>query len=71
VKIAVASEDGETISLHFGRAKGFVIIEVENSEIKSISFVPNPEPCGNHESDEHHGEHHSQGSKHERILKKS
>ncbi|MEO0239673.1 MAG: NifB/NifX family molybdenum-iron cluster-binding protein [candidate division WOR-3 bacterium] len=69
MKIAVASEDGKTISLHFGRAKGFVIIEVENSEIKSISFVPNSEPCGNHECDEHHGEHHSRGSKHERILK--
>jgi len=69
VKIAVASEDGKTISLHFGRAKGFVIIEVENSEIKSISFVPNSEPCGNHECDEHHGKHHSRGSKHERILK--
>jgi predicted Fe-Mo cluster-binding NifX family protein len=69
VKIAVASEDGKTISLHFGRAKGFVIIEVENSEIKSISFAPNSDPCGNHKCDEHHGEHHSRGSKHERILK--
>lgn len=69
MKIAVASEDGKTISLHFGRAKGFVIIEVENSEIKSISFVPNSEPCENHKCDEYHGEHNSRGSKHERILK--
>jgi len=35
MKIAIASDDGKTISSHFGRTKGFVIFEVEDKEIKS------------------------------------
>ena len=68
MKIAVASDDGKTLSMHFGRAKGFVIAEIENNEIKSINFVPNSDPCHEHGNCEHHGEHHSRGSKHQRIL---
>ncbi|MDI6851875.1 MAG: NifB/NifX family molybdenum-iron cluster-binding protein [bacterium] len=68
MKIAIASDDGKNLSMHFGRAKGFVIAEVENNEVKSVNFVPNSEPCNEHGNCEHHGEHHSRRSKHERII---
>lgn len=68
MRIAVASDDGITLSMHFGRAKGFVIAEVENKEVKSINFIPNSEPCGGQGNCEHHGEHHSRGSHHQKIL---
>jgi len=41
MKIAVASDDGKKISSHFGRAKGFVVFEIENKEIKNKEYLPN------------------------------
>ncbi|MTI70879.1 MAG: dinitrogenase iron-molybdenum cofactor [Firmicutes bacterium] len=41
MKIAIAS-DGKNVSGHFGHCKGFEIIEVENSDIKSKNFLENP-----------------------------
>jgi len=40
-KIAVASDDGQSISSHFGKTKGFVIFEVEGQEIKGQEYRPN------------------------------
>jgi len=39
IKIAIPSDDGNTISSHFGRTKGFVVFEVENKEIKKESIA--------------------------------
>lgn len=41
MKIAIVSDDGKTISSHFGKTKGFVIVEVEGKEIKSREYRPN------------------------------
>ncbi|MCM8784975.1 MAG: NifB/NifX family molybdenum-iron cluster-binding protein [Candidatus Omnitrophica bacterium] len=41
MKIAIASDDGKTISSHFGRTKGFVIFEVEGKEIKGQKYLLN------------------------------
>ena len=41
MKIAIASDDGKTISSHFGRTKGFVIFEIKGKEIKSQKYRPN------------------------------
>jgi predicted Fe-Mo cluster-binding NifX family protein len=41
MKVAVASNDGKTISSHFGRTRGFVIFEVEGREIKGQEYRPN------------------------------
>ena len=41
MKVAVAS-DGKMVSGHFGHCEGFTIYEVESTEIKNKSFVPNP-----------------------------
>jgi predicted Fe-Mo cluster-binding NifX family protein len=41
MKIAVAV-DGNSVSEHFGHCEGFKLYEVENKEIKSQDFIPNP-----------------------------
>lgn len=41
MKIAVASDDKKTISHHFGKAKGFVVIELENKKIVSKEYREN------------------------------
>jgi predicted Fe-Mo cluster-binding NifX family protein len=60
MKIAIASDDGKTISSHFGRTKGFVVFEVEGKEIKGQEYRPNTFTGhargleGKHDAD-HHG----------------
>jgi len=41
MKIAVASDEGKTISHHFGRALGFVIFEVKDNEIIGQEYRKN------------------------------
>lgn len=41
MKIAIASDDEKTISSHFGRARGFVIFEIEGKEIRSQEYRSN------------------------------
>ncbi len=41
MKIAVASE-GKMVTEHFGHCQGFAIFEVENNQIRSKGFIPNP-----------------------------
>lgn len=63
MKIAVASDDGLSISAHFGRSAGFVIFEAENGEIVKSDFRPNS-------SAHHHssGCDHEQGHGHEQSF---
>ena len=42
MKIAIASDDWETISTHLDSTKGFVIFEFEGSKIKSQEYRSNP-----------------------------
>jgi predicted Fe-Mo cluster-binding NifX family protein len=41
MKIAVASDDEITIAQHFGRTKGFVIVELENGSITNREYREN------------------------------
>jgi len=41
MKIAVVSDDSTTIASHFGRAAGFVIVEVENGQVIRRDYRPN------------------------------
>jgi predicted Fe-Mo cluster-binding NifX family protein len=41
MKIAIASDDGKTISPHFGKAEGFVIFEVHGQEVRSSGYRQN------------------------------
>jgi len=41
VKIAIPSDDGESISPHFGRCRYFIIYEIEDNKIKSRTVRKN------------------------------
>ncbi|PMQ01261.1 MAG: iron-molybdenum cofactor biosynthesis protein [Dictyoglomus sp. NZ13-RE01] len=41
MKIAIASDDGRTISSHFGRTRGFVIFEIEDGKVLGEEYRPN------------------------------
>lgn len=41
MKIAIASDDGKTIASHFGRTRGFVIVEAEDGKITGSEYRPN------------------------------
>ncbi len=41
MKVAIASDDGQTISAHFGRTKGFAVFEVVEKEVKNFEYRPN------------------------------
>ncbi len=54
-KIAVASSDGIVVNQHFGRARAFLIYEVENNEIRKMSEIRTVNPVcsgGNHNDDQ-------------------
>jgi len=61
LKIALVSEDGTTISQHFGRAPFYIILTVENGQIiKQEKFERGAAgtcACGHNGVEEHHGSH--------------
>jgi predicted Fe-Mo cluster-binding NifX family protein len=52
MKIAVVSDDGRTISPHFGRASLYIIYEADGGEIRERKVVPKFSP---HATGEGHG----------------
>ena len=68
MKIAVATEQGKTISDHFGRSPLFAIFEVENGNIISRSMRRNTFTGhfrGHHEGHQHREHYHGAGDPHD------
>ncbi|MEJ5252428.1 MAG: hypothetical protein HPY54_09015 [Chthonomonadetes bacterium] len=42
MKIAVASNNEKTVAYHLGRCKGFVVVEIEDGEVKEKTYRPVP-----------------------------
>lgn len=69
MRIAAVSEDGKTISAHFGRARYYVVLEIEEGQIRSHDTREKPGHHTFHQQysqDQHaeheHGEHsHAEG----------
>lgn len=57
MKIAVITDDGETISSHFGRSKFFQIFTVENEQIVAQEQVEKPHHTGEHHDHDHDHDH--------------
>ncbi|HID99786.1 MAG TPA: dinitrogenase iron-molybdenum cofactor biosynthesis protein [Thiotrichaceae bacterium] len=49
MKIAIASSDGKMVNQHFGKAKQFLIFEVDDEEINFIEIRKNQPACGSTE----------------------
>ena len=53
MKIAIASDDQKTISHHFGRAAGFVIVEIKEGKLISRTYKANSARSEGHGSCDH------------------
>lgn len=59
MKIAIASDDEKTISSHFGRARGFVVFDIEGNEIKGREYRLNTfSGHARGSEEEHESDHH-------------
>ncbi len=56
MKIAIATDDGQSISAHFGRARSYAVVTVENGTIVDREMRPKSAPhvdgAGRHEEDD-------------------
>jgi len=64
MKIAIASDDGATISQHFGRAPFYIVVTVEDGKITGRE-QRDREHCHQTGTASHAGEHHHHGDQHE------
>ncbi|MGC8784567.1 MAG: NifB/NifX family molybdenum-iron cluster-binding protein [Armatimonadota bacterium] len=57
MKVAIASNNERTVAYHLGRAKGFVVAEIEGGEVKGKSYRPVSEamPVGGARMQMRHG----------------
>ncbi|MBS3946308.1 MAG: hypothetical protein KGZ42_12465 [Melioribacter sp.] len=62
MKIAVASDNQKNVSGHLGRVNGFLICDIEGSEIKNRNYIANS--FTNHVLGEKHQHHHEEGHNH-------
>ena len=62
IKIAFPTDDGTNIALHVGRAGGFLIYQIQGSQIISKQYYSNPD------RDEHQDHHHEHEHSEEEIL---
>ena len=58
MKIAVPTNDGTTISDHFGRSAAFLVFEIESGKITASTTRPN-NACHSHEAGHGHGDAHA------------
>ncbi len=58
VKIAAVTENGETLSAHFGRADRYRVFTVEDGRIVSEQTLNKPHHASHARHEEHHHEHH-------------
>lgn len=55
MKIAVPTDDGKRIAAHFGRARNFVVFEIETGEIISREIIQSNTPHVGGQHSHHHG----------------
>lgn len=53
MKIALVSDDELTICRHFGRAKNYIVVLIENEKLVARTTLPKPVNC--HSNSRHHG----------------
>ena len=66
MKLAIATDDFKTITGHVGRCNGFLVVEVENGEIKNTEERTNTFTNHKREGENHH--HHGSGHGHARLA---
>jgi predicted Fe-Mo cluster-binding NifX family protein len=70
MKIAIITEDGKTISQHFGRAPLYLVVTVEDGKIvnRETREKPGHNQFGEHQHGAHEGEHGHDGHSHHKHV---
>lgn len=71
MKIAIPSMDGNSLSMHFGRSRGFIIYTIDNQYISGKEYRNNDftgHAQGLHQEHNHDHDHSHQGHSHNGIL---
>ncbi|MCE1163776.1 MAG: iron-molybdenum cofactor biosynthesis protein [Bacteroidetes bacterium] len=72
MKIAVASDDGISLTGHVGRCEMFLVFDVDGNTIKNVEQRPNTftmhKQGHHHEHDHHQGHEHGHHHSHEGIV---
>ncbi|WP_457636668.1 NifB/NifX family molybdenum-iron cluster-binding protein [Oceanithermus sp.] len=59
MKLAIVTDDGRTVSQHFGRAAFYLVVETAGGEVKSRELRPRKTPhAAGHDHEHHHGHGH-------------
>jgi predicted Fe-Mo cluster-binding NifX family protein len=61
MQIAVPTNDGVSISAHFGKSSGFLVFEVKDGRVTALGMRPNG-GCHPHQEHEHACQGHEQGA---------
>lgn len=64
IKIAIPTNDGKTISRHFGQARAFLIVTLENGEITDRELREMPD-TGDTDHHHHNHDHHHHNHDHD------
>ncbi|MDE3164810.1 MAG: hypothetical protein KGN36_03315 [Acidobacteriota bacterium] len=67
MRIAIPTNDGVTVSVHFGRSAGFVVFETDGGAIVGRELRANPAAHNHSEREEHH-QHGEHGHNHDGIV---
>jgi len=76
MKVAIPTNNKETISAHFGRTKGFLIVDIENGNIVNEEYIPNTitghvqHPHDTEHSQPHSHEHNHSIDTHEQVAQR-
>ncbi|HEX2906857.1 MAG TPA: NifB/NifX family molybdenum-iron cluster-binding protein [Phototrophicaceae bacterium] len=62
MKIAIITDDGQTISQHFGRAHHYLVFTVENGQITGQELRDKFMQCGGHHDQDHEHHEHEHGT---------
>ncbi len=61
MKIAIPSNDKVTINKHFGRSKGFLVVEIQDKKVVNTEYKENNFTGHSHGHSHQHGHNHEHG----------
>jgi predicted DNA-binding protein (UPF0251 family)/predicted Fe-Mo cluster-binding NifX family protein len=64
MRIAIPTMDGKTLSQHFGHSRGFLVLDMEQGNIRAQSFRENDQAAAPHAHEQKEGHPHSHGHGH-------
>lgn len=71
MKVAFVTEDGKTISKHFGRAPYYLVVEIEDGKVLGKELIPKGGCSHENHADAHSGPHLGSEKRHQDMIKQA